>query len=115
MKVAYAAGHDMTTGMSNDRANTLRRGLLAIALGAASLVAHPIEASPADHLASLRRDIEQRVDQGPKHRLSKAEIRPRLKVAMRLVHRCYDKALLADPKISGVVNTRLAIRNDPTL
>lgn len=66
-------------------------------------------------LAALRRNIEQRVDQGPKHRLSKADLRPRMKVVMRLLDRCYHGALLTDPKISGVVNTGLTIRSDPTL
>lgn len=66
-------------------------------------------------LAGLRHDIEQRVDHGPKHRLSKAELRPRLKVVMRLLDRCYREALSTDPKIRGVVNTGLTIRSDPTL
>jgi hypothetical protein len=154
--------------MSKDRANTFRRGLAVIALGAvctASLIAltyhgahdvavpsteggvapevqvsvadapaarpaAPIEASPAPaapaapappaappatSLALLRRSIERRVDQGPKHRLSKADLRPRMKVVMRLLDRCYGKALSTDPKISGVVNTGLTIRSDPTL
>lgn len=106
--------------MSNDRATAFRQGLAAIAL-AAGLPASPIEASPAPavppatRLGLLRRNIEQRVDQSPKPRLSKAELRPRMKAAMRLVHRCYDKALVTDPKISGVVNTGLTIRSDPAL
>ena len=72
-------------------------------------------AAPATKLAVLRRNIEQRVAKGPKHRLSKAELRPRMKVVMRLLDRCYDKARLIDPKTSGVVNTGLMIRSDPTL
>src|SRR3954470_10961943 len=100
--------------MSKDRANAFQRGLAVIALGAA-LPAAPLNASPATSLASLRRNIEQRVDQGPKHRLSKADLRPRMKVVLRLLLRCYDKALLTEPRISGVVNTALTIRNDPTL
>jgi hypothetical protein len=115
--------------MSKGRAHTFRRGLAVIALGAvcsASVIALTcqsphIEASPASaappatSLALLRRNIEQRVDQAPKHRLRKADLRPRMKVVMRLVDRCYGKALSIDPKISGVVNTGLTIRNDPTL
>ena len=38
-----------------------------------------------------------------------------MKVVMRLLDPCYNKALLIDPKISGVVNTGLTIRSDPTL
>ena len=34
---------------------------------------------------------------------------------MRLLHRCYEEAVSTDPKVSGVVNTGLNIRNDPTL
>lgn len=115
--------------MSTDRAHTLRRGLAVIARGAVcsasaiALTCHspPIEASPAaaappaTSLALLRRNIEQRVDHGPKHRLRKADLRPRMKVAMRRLGRCYDEALSTDPKISGVVNTGLTIRSDPTL
>jgi len=94
---------------------------VSVADAPAALPEAPIEASPppvappATSLESLRRNIEQRVDQGPKHRLSKADLRPRMKVVMRLLGRCYDKALLTDPKSSGVVNTGLTIRSDPTL
>src|ERR1043165_2664925 len=107
--------------MSKRRAHMFRRGLAVIALGAAwsaSLIALTSPASaapPATSLALLRRNIEQRVDQGPKHRLRKADLRPGMKVVMRLLDRCYAKALLIDPNISGVVNTGLTIRNDPTL
>lgn len=109
--------------MSKDRVNTFRRGLIGIALAAVcgALPAAAIEASPApaaaaaSRLATLRSNIEQRVDHGPKHRLNKAELRPRMKVVMRLLRRCYDEALSADPKISGVVNTGLTVRNDPSL
>jgi hypothetical protein len=38
-----------------------------------------------------------------------------MKVVMRRLDRCYRAALLTDPKISGVVNTGLTIRSDPTL
>jgi hypothetical protein len=91
-----------------------------VALEVAALPAAPTAsptpaAPPATSLALLRRNIEQRVDQGPKHRLSKADLRPRMKVVMRLLDRCYNKALLTDPTISGVVNTGLTIRSDPTL
>jgi len=34
---------------------------------------------------------------------------------MRLLDRCYRAALSTDPKISGVVNTGLTIRSDPSL
>jgi len=115
--------------MSKGRAHGFRRGLAVIALGAvcsASLIALTcqsagVEASPAPaappatRLALLRRNIEQRVDQGPKHRLRKADLRPGMKPVMRLLGRCYQKALLIDPNISGVVNTGLTIRNDPSL
>jgi hypothetical protein len=77
--------------------------------------APPPRASPTTNLVAIRGKIAQRVDQGPKHRLSKAELRPRLKVVMRLLDRCYRAALLTDPKVSGVVNTGLTIRSDPTL
>jgi hypothetical protein len=72
-------------------------------------------AAPATKLATVRRNIEERVARGPKHRLSKAELRPRMKVVMRLLDRCYRAALSTDPTISGVVNTGLMIRSDPTL
>ena len=77
-------------------------------------IAAPSPAPPATKLAALRHSIEQRVDNGPKHRLSKAEIRPRMKVVMRLLDRCYRAALATNPTISGVVNTGLTIRSDPT-
>jgi hypothetical protein len=80
--------------------------------------AAPIDASaapPATSLAVLRRTIEQHVDQGSKHRLSKADLRPRMKVVMRLLDRCYSEALSSDPKTNGVVNAGLTIRSDPTL
>ena len=80
-----------------------------------SVLRDGVAAPPATKLAALRRTIEQRVDKGPKHRLSKAEIRPRMKVVMRLLDRCYRAALSTDPTISGVVNTQLTIRSDPTL
>ncbi|MEO8549775.1 MAG: hypothetical protein ABI678_07370 [Kofleriaceae bacterium] len=63
----------------------------------------------------MRRDIEQRVDHGPKQRLRKADLRPRLKVVMRLLERCYADARLPEPRISGVVNTELTIRSGPDL
>jgi len=63
----------------------------------------------------LRRRIEQRVARSPKHRLSKAELRPRLKVVMRHLEPCYRDALATDPQTSGVVNTSLTIRSDPKL
>jgi hypothetical protein len=77
-------------------------------------IAEPSPA-PTTNLATLRRNIEQRVARGPKQRPSKAELRPRMKVVMRLLDRCYRAALVTDPKISGVVNTELTIRSDPTL
>lgn len=80
-----------------------------------TVVQDSIAAPSATRIAALRRDIEHRVDEGPKHRLSKAEIRPRMKVVMRLLERCYRTALAADPKTSGVVNTALTIRSDPAL
>jgi len=80
-----------------------------------TVVQDSIAAPSATRLAALRRNIEHRVDEGPKHRLSKAEIRPRMKVVMRLLERCYRTALSTDPKISGVVNTALTIRSDPAL
>src|SRR5262245_20310544 len=114
--------------MSKGPARTFWRGFVVIAWGAVcgvSLIALTcqsphIEASPAPaappatRLALLRRDIEQRVDRGPKRRLRKADLRPGMKVVMRLLDRCYDKVLLIDPKVSGVVNMGLTIRNDPT-
>jgi hypothetical protein len=78
-------------------------------------IAAPSPVRGATTLAALRHRIEQRVERGPKHRLSKAELRPRMKVVMRLLDRCYRAALSTDPTISGVVNTGLTIRSDPTL
>jgi hypothetical protein len=78
-------------------------------------IAAPSPGRAATTVAALRHRIEQRVEKGPKHRLSKAELRPRMKVVMRLLDRCYREALSTDPTISGVVNTGLTIRNDPTL
>src|ERR1051325_4448948 len=96
--------------------STEGRVALEVAARPAAPTASPTPAAPpATSLALLRRNIEQRVDQGPKHRLSKADLRPRMKVVMRLLDRCYNKALLTDPTISGVVNTGLTIRSDPTL
>jgi len=63
----------------------------------------------------LHRRIEQRVARSPKRHPSKAALRPRLKVVMRLLERCYRDALASDPKTSGVVNTSLTIRSDPEL
>ncbi len=71
-----------------------------------------VEAAP---VAAVRRDIERRVDEAPKQRLSKAQLRPRMKVVMRKVERCYRDALRADPTTSGVVNTALVIRSEPKL
>src|SRR5690349_4055960 len=88
---------------------------LVVGLVLVTVVQDDIAAPSATRVAALRRDIEHRVDEGPKHRLSKAELRPRLKVVMRLLERCYRTALATDPKTSGVVNTALTIRNDPAL
>ena len=59
-------------------------GLVLVGLLQDGIAAPP----PANHVAALRRSIERRVNAAPKHRLSKAELRPRLKVVMRLL----DKA-----------------------
>ncbi len=85
------------------------------ALVAGALLVAAVQDGVAAPVSVVRRDIEQRVDHAPKHRLSKAQLRPRLKVVMRVVERCYRAALTRDPKISGVVNTGLLIRSDPTL
>ena len=86
-------------------------GLVLVGLLQDGIAAPP----PANHVAALRRSIERRVNAAPKHRLSKAELRPRLKVVMRLLERCYRAALSTDPTISGVVNTGLTIRSEPAL
>jgi hypothetical protein len=74
------------------------------------------DAAPTEtKLAALRREIAQRVDGAPKHRLSKSELRPRMKTVMRTLDACYRDALSIDSKIHGVVNTGLTIRNEPKL
>lgn len=86
------------------------------AVGLVALTVASASAAPSEtKLAALRREIAQRVDAAPKHRLSKAELRPGMKTVMRSLDRCYREALSAAPKISGVVNTGLTIRNEPTL
>lgn len=91
----------------------IRRGALLV--GLLLVGAHGGLASPAPDLAARRQTIEQRVDHAPAHRLRKAELRPRMKVVMRSLDRCYRAALSTDPTIRGVVNTELTIRSEPTL
>jgi hypothetical protein len=53
------------------------------------------------------------VSAAPTARLGKAELRPALKAIARLVERCYTRELARDPQASGVINTQLAVRNEP--
>lgn len=88
-------------------------GFASMAVGLAGIaVAKPAETT---RVAAVRGDIEHRVDHAPNHHPSKAELRPRLKVAMRRLERCYIEARASDPRINGVVNTELTIRSDPKL
>ena len=46
-------------------------------------------------------------------RLRKAELRPTMKALFPRLTKCYERALARDPKVSGVINTMLKIRNEP--
>jgi len=74
----------------------------------AVLVATASEAS-AD---PRRQQIEQAVIAG---RLRKAELRPTMKAVAARLGRCYEQARRRDPQTSGVVDTKLTIRNEPRL
>ncbi|HEY0251551.1 MAG TPA: hypothetical protein VGC41_08490 [Kofleriaceae bacterium] len=76
-----------------------------------SLVAVAAVAAPV----SPRAKIEQAVQAAPAHRLRKAEMRPALKKIFPLITTCYSRELHRDPTISGVVNTKLTLLNDPNL
>ncbi len=64
---------------------------------------------------ALREKIEKTVEGAPPHRLRKRELRPTMKKIMPRVRSCYERALKQDPNITGVVNTKLTIRNAPDL
>jgi hypothetical protein len=74
------------------------------------LVATSVEAS-----ADQRRDIEKAVATVPAARLRKIDLRPTIKSIFPSLTTCYDREVARDPKIRGVVNTQLLIRNDPKL
>src|SRR4029078_8652914 len=48
-------------------------------------------------------------------RLRKAEVRPAMKAIAPLLQQCYvrDRERPHDPELSGVINTKLTIRNEP--
>lgn len=95
--------------------------MAAVAVGSHGVSAKPTtdppppDAASATDLARTRRAIAERVDSAGVHQLTKRELRPALKIAMRRVQSCYERAVSTDAKLSGVVNTKLTIRNDPAL
>jgi hypothetical protein len=52
---------------------------------------------------------------GPAKKLRKAELRPTMKAFFPRLNRCYEQAVAKEPQISGVINTKLTIRNEPRL
>lgn len=69
----------------------------------------------ADDMRRLRRDVERAVAREAGARLRKADLRPRMKAIVPRLTSCYRQARAKDPAISGVINTRLTIRNEPKL
>jgi hypothetical protein len=51
----------------------------------------------------------------PSARLRKAEVRPAMKAIAPLLQQCYvrERERTRDPELSGVINTKLTIRNEP--
>lgn len=74
------------------------------------LVAMSVDAS-----ADQRVEIEKAVAAAPSVRLRKLDIRPTMKSIFPSLRTCYKREVARDPKIRGVVNTQLLIRNDPKL
>jgi hypothetical protein len=60
-----------------------------------------------------RHEIEQASARGG--RLRKAELRPAMKAIVPKLGRCYEQARRHDPQISGVIDTKLTVRNEPHL
>lgn len=64
---------------------------------------------------TVREQIEKAVAAAAPHRLRKRELRPAMKKIIPRIQSCYERELKRDPKIDGVVNTKLTIRNAPDL
>ncbi len=78
--------------------------------------ASPSPASPSKLDDRQRRhQIEEAAARPGSTRLRKAALRSRLKAIAPLLTRCYEQARAHDPQISGVINTKLTIRNEPRL
>jgi hypothetical protein len=72
-------------------------------------------AMSVDAFADQRREIEKAVAAVPSARLRKLDLRPMMKAIFPSLRSCYTREVARDPKIRGVVNTQLLIRNDPKL
>lgn len=64
--------------------------------------------------ADPRRDIETAVASS-KTKLKKLDLRPTMKQVFPTVTGCYQRELAKQPRIEGVVNTQLLIRNEPKI
>lgn len=60
-------------------------------------------------------DPRAQIDAITTGKLRKLELRPTMKKLFPSVRACYERELKRTPKIAGVVNTQLTIRNDPKL
>jgi hypothetical protein len=69
------------------------------------LASHDLAASP-------RTEIDKTVTTG---RLRKLDLKPTLKAIFPTLQPCYARELARTPRIAGVVNTQLTVRNDPRL
>lgn len=65
-----------------------------------------------DLAASPRSEIEKSVTTG---KLRKIDLRPTMKAIFPSLDSCYKRELAKSPRIAGVVNTQLTVRNDPRL
>lgn len=60
-------------------------------------------------------DTRGRINTITTGKLRKLELRPTMKKVFPSVRSCYERELKRSPRIAGVVNTQLTIRNDPEL